>query len=127
MRRPWPLALWGLWRHGRQTKKNVVIFGWRGGVNCNEFKLEKTTCKTRFGNFLQLSIPCGLAVNRFALFQLNSPNTLHTYLSPVICYMFRCLLQHLQTDHCVTCSKTVCLLHRCYTVYNVSCFYPSVS
>jgi len=21
------LALWGLWRHGRQTKKNVVIFG----------------------------------------------------------------------------------------------------
>ena len=25
--------------------------------------------------------------------------------------MFRCLLHHLQGDHCVTCSRTVCFLH----------------
>jgi hypothetical protein len=36
--------------------------------------------------------------------------------------MFRCLLHHLQTDHCVTCSKTVSFLQSCYEMYNISCF-----
>ena len=29
----------------------------------------------------------------------------YIYLSPVTSYMFRCLLHHLQGDHCLTCSK----------------------
>jgi hypothetical protein len=37
--------------------------------------------------------------------------------------MFRCLLHHLQGDHCVTCSKTICFLQCCYIMYNVPCFF----
>jgi len=35
---------------------------------------------------------------------------LYIYLSPFTSYKFRCLLHHLQGDHCVTCSRTVCFL-----------------
>jgi hypothetical protein len=36
--------------------------------------------------------------------------------------MFRHLLHHLQADHCVTCSKTICFLQCCYQMYNAPCF-----
>jgi len=35
-------------------------------------------------------------------------------LSPVTSYMFWCLLCHLQGDHCIICSRTICFLHCCY-------------
>jgi hypothetical protein len=38
----------------------------------------------------------------------------YIYLSPIISYMFRCLLQHLQVDQCFTCSKTIYFLQCCY-------------
>jgi len=40
------------------------------------------------------------------LLQINAHNMLNTCvnISPFTCYMFWCLLQHHQADHCVTCS-----------------------
>jgi len=40
----------------------------------------------------------------------------YTYLSPIISYMFRCLLHHLQAEHCITWSKSVCFWQCWYKV-----------
>jgi hypothetical protein len=37
--------------------------------------------------------------------------------------MFWCLLHHLQGEHYITCSKTVCILQCCYKMYNIYCFF----
>ena len=33
---------------------------------------------------------------------------IYIYIKPITSYMFRCLLHHLQGDHCVTCTRTIC-------------------
>jgi len=49
----------------------------------------------------------------------------YRYISPVTSYMFRCLLNHLQGDHCVSCSKTIFFLQCCYTDCAIkSAIYP---
>jgi len=47
----------------------------------------------------------------------------YMYSSPFTSHMFRCLLHHLQGDHCVICkTKTIWFLQCYYEVYNISCF-----
>jgi len=43
-------------------------------------------------------------------------------ISPFTPYMFRCLLHHLQGDHCVTCSKTIYFLLCCYKIFQIPLF-----
>ena len=45
----------------------------------------------------------------------------YIYLSPITVYMFRPLLHHLQGDHCVISSRTVCFLQCCYIDGAVKC------
>ena len=58
-------------------------------------------------------------------FQLNAHNMLNTYiyLSTVTSSVFRCLLHHLQGDHCVIYSKTKCFSHGFYKMYNMSLYF----
>jgi hypothetical protein len=46
----------------------------------------------------------------------------YIYLSSITSYMFRCFLYHLQGDHCITWSETVCFWQCCYKMYNIPCF-----
>jgi hypothetical protein len=61
--------------------------------------------------------------SRSFLFQLNAQNMWSTHMSPITSYMFRCLLHHLQADHCITSWRTKCFCSgaiKC-TTYNVQC------
>jgi hypothetical protein len=70
-------------------------------------------------SILKLSTTCILAANHFFLFQLNAHNMLNTYIYHQLPSKCLCLLHHLQGDHCITCSKTMCFWQCCYKMYNV--------
>jgi hypothetical protein len=63
---------------------------------------------------LKLSTPFILAIIYFFIPTKCTLYVKYIYLSPVTSYMFRCLLHHLQGDHCVTCSKSLRLLQCCW-------------
>ena len=70
--------------------------------------------------------PCGEPENSLWLISSLIANKCTQYdkyicLSPFTSYMFRCLLHHLQGDHCVACSKTICLLQRRYICCGIEC------
>ena len=73
--------------------------------------------------FLMVATETCRNVNQFLLLIPTkcTPYTKYIYLSSVTFYVFQHLLHHLQTDHCVTCSATVCSLQCCHLVYNISC------
>jgi hypothetical protein len=69
---------------------------------------------------LKHSTPYLLVTSHFCLFQLNGHKILQ-YISPITCYMLRCLLHHLQGDHCVTSWNSVRFLQCCNTDCAVKC------
>jgi len=75
--------------------------------------------------FCRLSTPCILAVNRLFLCQLSEHYVKYRYLSPTSFYMFRCLLHHIQGNHCVTCSDTIRFLQCRCEMYKIPWFLNS--
>jgi hypothetical protein len=65
--------------------------------------------------YFQAFPPCILAVIHFSY---------SNYLSPFTSYVCRCLLHHLQGDHCIICSRTYAFYNVTYIVLQNVKIYP---
>jgi len=114
-----PVA-WSLYRLCHPSTVYIRQTFWYRGISQS---LNTRTSAVRYPKYRKFQTPLvQLAVTFTGMKYLQSLHFIPTkctwyakyiYLSPITSYIFRCLLHHLQEDHCVTCSKTVCIVQCC--------------